>query len=195
MKLSLKHVVVFLLMCCFILISFFAKKPWIYNKSGNGVVSTKYSEVRSSTSKDEIAVIDLKRVAVESKAGQSIEKQIADINDIAKKDLQEVESKMKSMEKNKLSESDSRKFEDMQFALYDMVSTKRYQISEAYKKAVSELEAEVNKIVMQISEQNQLQMVISLEAVVCIGGHCRDITEEVIQKVNETLPLIPIVIK
>jgi Skp family chaperone for outer membrane proteins len=132
-----------------------------------------------------IAVVDLKRVAALSNAGKSIEKQIVKINDESKKDLLNLESKIKSMEKSKLAESDSRKIEDMQFILHDMVSTKKYQISEAYRNALNALEKEINKIIAEIASKDNIQFVFTNDAVVYRSEKCDDITEEVIEKINK----------
>lgn len=151
------------------------------------------SEQAASTEKNGvIAVVNLRKVAAESKAGISIERQISEINDAAKKELQEVESKMKAMEKDKLSESDSRKVEDMQFALYDMVRKKRNQISEAYKKAVCELESAMNSLLKQIAERGDVCMIINSDAVACASSSCCDVTGDVIKQMDETLPYIKV---
>ena len=160
--------------------------------------TTQEVRVVSSNAQTEIAVIDLKKIAMESKAGCSIEQQINAINESTKKDLQELEAKMKSaenMENNKLSDNETRKLEDMQFVLHDMVNTKRSQISEAYKKAIYELEVVVNKSIEQISQQLNLGVVLTSDAAVFISSQCRDITGDVIRMIDETCPYISVVMQ
>lgn len=137
-----------------------------------------------------IAILDLKKVAIESDAGKDIEKKIAEINETSKKDLLELENKIKSMDTAKSSEADTRKVEDMQLILYDMVRTKRYQISESYKKAIAVLESEIKKAVSYIAEQSGIKTVLAADAVIYRSNDCADITEKVIARVNETCQTI-----
>jgi Skp family chaperone for outer membrane proteins len=133
-----------------------------------------------------LAVVDLKRIASESEAGKNIEKKISEINEASKKDLIELETRIKSMEEDKkISEIDSRKIEDMQLILYDMVRTKRYQISEAYKKAFSILEREIYNVVSEVAKSHGIKMVITLDAAVYVDKDCHDLTNQVIKIVNE----------
>jgi len=155
---------------------FTAKKTVCEQRSAEGEDKKSYNS---------IAVIDLKKVAVESKAGKYIEKRIAEINDVSKKDLLDLENKIKSMDTVKSSEADTRKVEDMQLILYDMVRTKRYQISEAYKKAITVLESEIKKAVSYVAEKNSIKTVFASEAVVYKSKDCSDITSQVIARVNE----------
>lgn len=141
-----------------------------------------------------IAIIDLKKAAIESEAGKYIEKRIAEINDLSKKDLLELETKIKSMDTVKASESDTRKIEDMQLILYDMIRTKRYQISEAYKKAITILESEIKKAVSYIAKQKGIRTVLASDAVIYRSNDCADITSQVIARINETCREINVIL-
>lgn len=183
-----------LIVVVFIYVFFYKGTCNICNKTS--VATEKYEEKIFATNKNNlIAVVDLRKIVLESDAGKGIEKQIAEINEASKKELQEVESKMKSMERDKLSETDSQKVMDMQVALYEMVKKRRNQISEAYKNAVLELENAVNDVLKQVAEQGDIPLIINLEAVAYVNSHCRDVTNEVIQKINDTHPYIKVKIK
>jgi Skp family chaperone for outer membrane proteins len=142
-----------------------------------------------------IAVVDLKKVASQSKAGKSIEKQIASINDESKRDLLDLEAKIKSMDSDKKSNSDARKIEDMQLILYDMVRQKRYQITEAYKIAVSILDNEIKRAMKQICEKKDIKIVIVNDALAYMNDGFPDITAESTKLVDEKCPFIKVELK
>ena len=175
-----------------LIIKYCPLKSFVPSSSSSPVAIHDKQQHKFSKIYNKIAVIDLKRIAAESKAGSSIEERITEINESAKKDLQELESKMKTMENNKLSEDDTRKLEDTQFVLHDMVNAKRSQISDAYKKAVYELELGINKSIEQISTQHNISIVLPTDAVVFVGSHCYDITDDVIKIIDETCPHISV---
>lgn len=132
-----------------------------------------------------IAIIDLKKIISKSKAGQGIEEQAANLNNTSKKELIDLEDKIKSMESNKLSGSDPRKVEELQLLLYDMVKEKRFQISEAYRKAMEALEVIIKEIIKEVCAERHIDIVITNEAVVYFGEKCFDMTEEVIKRLDE----------
>ncbi|MDR2681785.1 MAG: OmpH family outer membrane protein [Holosporaceae bacterium] len=142
-----------------------------------------------------LALIDLKKVASRCKAGKDIEKQMMEINNQSKTGHLELEDKIKSMEQDKTSDFDNRKIEEMQLILYDMVRTKRYQINEAYKKAISELESVIKGVVKSISIRDGIGMVIESDAVVYASDNCRDITEDVIREVDARCQSIKVEMK
>lgn len=132
-----------------------------------------------------VAIIDIKKVASKSKAGRGIEKQAATQNNTSKKELIDLENKIKSMESSKLSGSDPQKIEELQLLLYDMVKEKRFQISEAYRKAIETLETIIRGIVEEVCTEKHIDVVITNEAVVYSGKNCLDITEEVTKRLDE----------
>ncbi|MDR2645611.1 MAG: OmpH family outer membrane protein [Holosporaceae bacterium] len=149
----------------------------------------------SAYSHEFLATVDWKRVAAESLAGKSIEEQIKSINNRAKKDLLDLESKIKEMESNKKADYDSRKIEDMQLILYDMVRSKKYQIAEAYRKAIATLEEESRKIIAKICKEKGVSVVINAEAVVYVAAESMDITAKVTKELNDRLPSINVEVK
>ncbi len=153
-----------------------------------------FAKEKTDKTYNSVAIIDLKKVAIESEAGKYIEKRIAEINDLSKKDLLDLETKIKSMDTVKASESDARKIEDMQLILYDMIRTKRYQISEAYKKAITILESEIKKAVSYVSEQKGIRTVLASDAVIYKNNDCADITSQVIKRINETCREINVIL-
>jgi Skp family chaperone for outer membrane proteins len=168
-------------------------------KSGNFAQQSSAKKSSAKTAVSEIckliAVVDIKKVASSTNAGKSIENQIAKINNASKNDILDLEAKIKSMETNKSPDVDPRKVEDMQLILYDMVSTKKNQISEAYREAISVLESEINKAVLRVAQEDGIKIVLTSDAIVYMGSGCMDITQHVIALVNEGCKEIEVVLK
>ena len=140
-----------------------------------------------------IAVVDIKKIAAYSEAGKNIEIRIADINNESKKDLLELESKIKAMEESKNSDVDARRaIDDMLVVLYDRVRTERFRISEAYKNAVNKLEKEIKRVVSEVAREKNLKLVVISDAVVYFGNDCLDITDEIIVRMNQECPEIKV---
>jgi Skp family chaperone for outer membrane proteins len=147
-----------------------------------------YNVFGESRIKARIAVVDFKKVASRCKAGKNIERQIVDINSKSKKDFEELENKIKSREYgvNKSSDEDSRKTDEMRLVLYDMVRSERYKISDAYNKAISALDDEIRKSVEEVCESKEVALAVATDAVVYYNTKdCIDITDEVINKIDE----------
>lgn len=132
-----------------------------------------------------IAIVDLKRVASESKAGKGIDQQVAEKNKESKRELTDLETKIESMESNKLSGSDPRKIEELQLILYDMVKERRFQISEAYRVAIAALEQIIKDAIKEIIAEMGIDIVLASDAIVFSGDNCKDITNETIKKVDQ----------
>ncbi|MDR1561041.1 MAG: OmpH family outer membrane protein [Holosporaceae bacterium] len=161
-----------------------------------GILFTEHGYATENVSHGDIAIIDLKKIASETTVGKDIEKQIASFNNESKKDFLDLESKIKSMDSNKKSDSDARKIEDMQLILYDMVRQKRFQISEAYKTAIASLDREIKKIVKEICRKRGIKMVIASDAVAYNDDtKSTDISDEVIVLVNKSCPSIKVKLK
>jgi Skp family chaperone for outer membrane proteins len=141
-----------------------------------------------------IAIVDMKKIASDSEAGKSIGEQIAKINDASKKDLSELEEKIKSMESDKTRNLDQRKIEDMQLILYDMVSAKKDKIAEAYRVAILTLEEEITKAVACVAKEKGLKVVLTSEAVIFSSESCLNITADVTEKLNENCKEIKVVL-
>ncbi|MDR1375615.1 MAG: OmpH family outer membrane protein [Holosporaceae bacterium] len=142
-----------------------------------------------------IAVVNLKEVALQSKAGKDIEKQIALINDNEKKVFLDVEANIKSMETDKKSNSDSRATECAQLMLFDKVRQKKAQIAEAYRVAISTLDCEIKKVIAKICQGKDIKIVIANDAVVYVDRNSPDITNEVVKAIDLTCSTIKIELK
>lgn len=150
------------------------------------------NEVAGRVDGARVAIISLKDIAKRSKAGQSIDDQIEDINNKSKKDLLELEDSIKKMDSDAKSSSDERKIEDLQVILYDMTKEKRYQIQSAYRSAIEVLEEEIHKVVKEIADEKGYSLVIFSDVVVYNASGCPDITEEAILRLDNRIPEIKV---
>ncbi|GHU16862.1 hypothetical protein FACS189472_02870 [Alphaproteobacteria bacterium] len=140
------------------------------------------------------AVVRIEKVASRCKAGIDIEKQTTEISDQSKKgNFEELEEKIKSMEQNKTSDFDNEKIEELRLTLYEMVRTRRQQIRDAYKKALSELEDVIRNVIKSIAVRDSIGVVITSQVV--LYADCRDITEDVIKEVDNVCKTIKVEIK
>lgn len=149
----------------------------------------------SKASHQPLAVIDLRKIASESEAGKGIEAQVANKNNKSKKELVDLEEKIKSMEANKLSGSDPRKVEELQLILYDMVKERRFQISEAYRRAIKALESIIQEAIKEIVDERKIDVVLASDAVVFSRENCIDITNETIKRVDMKCKYIELAVK
>ncbi len=144
------------------------------------------------TAETKLAVVSLKDIAKRSKAGQSVDDQIEEINNKSKKDLLELEDSIKKMDSAVKTSSDERKIEDLQVVLYDMTKEKRYQIQVAYRSAIEALEEEIRKVVKEIADENGYSLIILSDEVVYKAPECPDITEEAIRRLDSRVPSIKV---
>ena len=139
-----------------------------------------------------LAVVNLKDVARKSKAGQSIDDQLEEINNKSKKDLLELEDSIKKMDSTTKTSADGRKVEDLQVILYDMTKEKRYQIQVAYRSAIEVLEEEIRKVVKEIADENVYSLVVISDIVVYGTSECPDITKEAIRRLDNKVSKIEV---
>lgn len=160
----------------------------------NSTVGTndKVREISQQIAASKLAIISLKDVAKNSKAGRSVENQIEEINNKSKDDLLELENSIKKMDSDAKTSSDERKVEDLQVILYDMTKEKRYQIQSAYRSAIEVLENEIHKVVKEIAEERGYSLIVLSDIVVFGTSECPDITEEAIRRLDNRIPEIKV---
>ena len=183
----------FFILCFFGILQGFeseAKKD-VSVEAKSGIESAFYMRNSSNVSL-KLAIINLKDVARNSKAGQSIDKQIEEIHNKSKEDLVELENSIKKMDSDVKTDSDERKVEDLQVILHSMTREKRHQIQDAYRSAIGVLEEEINKVIKEIAEEKGYSLIVLSEAVVYNNFECPDITEEAIGRLDNRVPKIKV---
>lgn len=158
----------------------------------NEVKPANVGVLNSSEKTVKLAVFSITDVAKRSKAGQSIDEQIEEINNKSKKDLLELENSIKKMDSDAKTSSDERKVDDLQVILYDMTKEKRYQIEAAFKSALGVLNEEIRKVVEEIASEKGYSLIVLSEAVFFNSSECPDITEEAIRRLDSRIPEIKV---
>lgn len=173
-------------LACFVLLSVFCGACFGDTGAGQGT-----SEQKNDVKPQKIAIVDLKKVAVSSLAGQSIDEQLFTINNEEKKSLVEFEERIKRMvAENK--GHDDRKSEDARAMLYEMTRRKRNQIQSAYQVAIETLERNIHEVIQKIAEEQGIDVVLLSD--VAVYFKCQDITEDAIIELNKRLPRIHVVL-
>ena len=142
--------------------------------------SSKNGQKTEKRSVSQIAMVDMKKVASECKAGIGINDQLRKINDAARARLLPLEEQVKK-ESEKL-KTDAIRTEEMQAALYDTVKTERYQISEAADRAVDHLKAAIKEVIEKLAKKRRL-VVFDSEAILS-AENVEDVTADVIAELD-----------
>ena len=192
-----KELGVFLLCCSLVFQTSCDRKQSHQSKEASSgpakeVKSADVGVLNNSEKAVKLAVCNVVDVARRSKAGQSIDDQIEEINNKSKKDLLELEDSIKKMDSTAKTSSDERKVEDLQVILYDMTKEKRYKIQVAYRSAIETLQAEIRKVVKEIANERGYSLIMVSDAVVYSSSECLDITEEAIRRLDNRIPKIKV---
>ena len=162
------------------------------NEIADNTVSENNKAKKEDVSVENIVTVDLKRVAVNSLAGKSIDEQLFNINNEEKKSLIEFEDKIKKMDaENK--DHDDRKSESARAMLYEMTRRKRNQIQSASQTAIETLDREIYEAIKEIVRERKIDLILVSDVVVY--SKCLDITEEVTAKLDSRLTKIPVILK
>ncbi|MDR3155861.1 MAG: OmpH family outer membrane protein [Holosporaceae bacterium] len=167
------------------------------NNPRNGALSSTFSTVTASfgsvndsdkavvSGMSGVAIVDIKEVASKSMAGKSIEKQLIEINNKSEKVFSDLEARVKKMESQQTSPENTRKTEDMNAVLYELVRDRRLQISMIYKEAIVTLRENIKKAIAEVSQNENIKLVMDSEAIIYHAADFLDITKDVIKAMNK----------
>ena len=147
-----------------------------------------------SASSNIIAVIDLRKVAKDSKCGKSISDQMDPLYNKAKKNMTAFEKKVKEIDDKSDQSLESRqRVEDLSVAMYRMARDERTRLKNLEQEAIEKMNAEVSTIIKDIIEEKNIALVITNDAVVQKSPKCMDVTKIVIKRLDEQMPKIDII--
>ncbi|MBQ3565524.1 MAG: OmpH family outer membrane protein [Alphaproteobacteria bacterium] len=147
-----------------------------------------------SVSSNIIAVIDLKKVAKDSKAGQDIQRQIKQLQDKARENLTSFEKKVKEIDSKSDQSLESRqRVEDLSVAMYKMTRDERTRLQNLEQSAIEKMNIEVEEIIKDVIKEKNIALVITNDAVVQKSPKCMDITKIVIKRLDEQMPKVDII--
>ena len=151
-----------------------------------------------------IAVVDIQSLLKDSKAAQSVESQLTPIRknfqtevDKEEKGLRAAEKKIMD-EKPNLSEEELKEkaqgFQKKVAASQKKIQERKNKLDKAVATAIGKLRSEIVKVVAEIGDQKNLDLVLARTDVVIVAKNL-DITSEVLERINKDLPTVAVTIE
>ena len=144
-----------------------------------------------------IAVVDIDAILSESKAAQSVKKQIASKRDSFVKQVKTEEDKLRQEQKeieakrNDLSKEELVKkfqeFEKRRIAARNKIQEQKGQLDQSYGRAMNTLTKVIYEVCQAIADEKEIDLVITKQNIV-VGNKSLNITNEVMSRMNSKLP-------
>lgn len=144
-----------------------------------------------------IAVVDIQALLKDAKAAKSIEKQISTMRQSFQKEVEGAEKTLRDKEKSILDKKDSFSDEDLKLQVEgfqkDVVSSqqkvqeRKAALDKSVADALNRLRGEIVKVVAEIGEKQNLDLVLARTDVVIVDKSL-DITQEVLKRIDASLP-------
>jgi len=144
-----------------------------------------------------IAVVDIDAILSESKAAQSVKKQIASKRDSFVNQVKKEEDKLRQEQKaieakrNDLSKEELVKkfqeFEKRRIAARNKIQEQKGQLDQSYGRAMNTLTKVIYEVCQAIADEKEIDLVITKQNIV-VGNKSLNITSEVMSRMNSKLP-------
>lgn len=151
-----------------------------------------------------VAIIDVQALMKDSKAAESIRKQVEKKRDEYQKSIEALEKKLKAEEATLVKEKDSadqkafaekrKAFEKQVAEAQQTIQKNRATLERGFAEAMSKLRGEIVKIVADIAAAKKVDLVLTRSQVVIVDSSM-DITKEVLNKLNEKTTSIDVSFK
>lgn len=146
-----------------------------------------------------IAVVDIRKILQESEAAKSVDKQLSEQQEKYQKEFDELEDKLIKQEKKLVDEKDDLSNEDFLkrrdelenevMEIRELAKTRKRIMEEAFNRALITLKEEIIKIAATLAEKRGYELILNRQDVV-IAVRDMDITDEVMKKINKSLPKV-----
>lgn len=146
-----------------------------------------------------IAVVDIQSLLKNSKAAQGIESQVATLRKSFQAEIEKEEKALRAAEKeiidqkSKLKEDEfkakAQEFQKKVGASQKKIQERKGKLDKALGTAVGKLRGEIVKIVAEIGEKQNLDLVLARTDVVIVSKEM-DITAQVLERINADLPSV-----
>lgn len=152
-----------------------------------------------------IAVVDVEKILVESKAAQSVKKQIDEkrndfLSDVEKTEKglrdqqQEIQKAASALPKEELSTNKdlaekAKKFDEKRAAEKGRLQTKKEKLDEAYSVAMGKLTKAIYDVCQTIADERKFDLVITRQNII-VGNKSLDITADVLTQLDQKLPTL-----
>ncbi len=148
-----------------------------------------------------VGVVDIQKILAESKAGQSVQKQVHEKREQFQKEFTKVEEEMRNSQKTlaekqkTLSQEEMlvkrQEFEKKLLETRTLVQKRKGALEGAFTKALRQLEKEVLKIVESIAAEKKYDLVLSNNNVF-IGNKSLDISSEVLKQLDAKITTVKV---
>lgn len=157
-----------------------------------------------------IAVVDVEKILVDSKAAQSVKKQVDEkrndfLADVEKTEKglrdqqQEIQKTAAALPKEELSTNKdlaakAKQFDEKRAAEKGRLQTKKEKLDQAYSEAMGKLTKAIYDVCQGIADERKLDMIITRQNII-IGNKSLDITAEVLTQLDTKLPTLALDVK
>lgn len=150
------------------------------------------------------AVVDVQKILEESDAAKAVEKQLKSHRETLQAEFSKHEDDLRSKEKDLLEKRSSlsqedfakegEKFEEQLLETRKLVQKRKQALEKAINLTRAKLQTEIVKIVSEIAEKEGYQVVFSKKQIVIVEKAI-DITDEVMDRINKSIPNLDLDIK
>lgn len=161
----------------------------------NGLSVGLYAQTAQAEIK--IAVVDVDKLIVASKAAKSVNKQFDEKRNKFVEHVKEQEDKFRAEQKgiekqrSELSKEDFYKtaqdFEKRRINAQNKLQKERASLDQSYSKAMSKLTHTIADVCQEIADEQEIDLIITRETII-IGNKKLDITSDVMERMNKKLP-------
>ncbi|MBU6235027.1 MAG: OmpH family outer membrane protein [Alphaproteobacteria bacterium] len=151
-----------------------------------------------------VAVVDIQALLKDSNGAKSIESQLETIRKNFQSEVEKEEKKLRETEKSILDQKDKLSQEDFKAKATDFqkqvadsqkkVQERKGKLDKALASAVGKLRTEIVKIVAEIGDAKKLDLVLARTDVVIVSKDM-DITAQVMEKLNASLPSVQVTVE
>ncbi len=151
-----------------------------------------------------VAVVDIQALLRDSKAAKSIETQLATIRKSFQTEVETEEKSLRAKEKEILDQKASLKEEELKAKAQDFqkqvaagqkkIQDKKAKLDKGVGTAIGKLRAEIVKVVAEIGDKRNLDLVLARTDVVIVSKSL-DITAEVLARIDSELPSVTVTVE
>lgn len=151
-----------------------------------------------------MAVVDIQQLLKNSKAAQSIESQLTTIRKNFQTEVEKEEKTLRASEKaildqkGKISDEElktkAQAFQEQVNASQKKVQDRKNKLDKALAVAIGKLRSEIVKVVAEIGDKNNLDLVLARTDVVIVAKEL-DITTQVLDRINSELPSVTVTVE
>ena len=152
---------------------------------------------QSAHAETKIAVVDVDRILISSKAAKSIKKQVDKKRETFLKSVKEQEDKLRAEQKEieekrgDMSKEDliktAQNFEKRRIEAHNTLQKKKAELDKSYSKTMNKLTETITDVCQEIADEQEIDLIITRQNII-IGSNKLDITSDVMSRMDKKLP-------